>query len=180
MPETVGFVAMALIIASYFVKNKSGFLLFQSLGIVFLMVSYLLEGLYFAMIGLGIGLQRALVYFVYEKKDKQAPIAWAFVFAGLTLAVYFIVNIWVLRSARIEDIVYLVGLALYAFVFRIRDLEVMRYTATIPTALSILYTVLCRATPFVVLSYIFELSANIAAILKYHVFAKKEIQYEKD
>ena len=185
MSEIVGFVAMALIIASYFVRNKSGFLLFQSLGIVFLMASYLLEGLYFAMIGLGVGLQRVLVYFIYEKNNQQAPILWAFVFAGLTLAVYFIVNIWVLRSARIEDIVYLIALMLYAFVFRVRNLELMRYTATIPTALSILYNVLCRATDFVVISYLFELCANIVAILKYHVFEDKneptkEKEYEKN
>ena len=34
------FVAMLLIAVSYFVKNKSGFLLFQSLGIFCLMISY--------------------------------------------------------------------------------------------------------------------------------------------
>lgn len=189
-PETwsliVSFIAMALIISSYFLKSKSGFLLFQSLGMVFLMTSYLLDQLYFAMIGLGIGLARALVFFAYEKKNKNASVLWSFFFSGLTIAVYLIVNIGILDSAKWEDIVYLVGLVFYAFVFRIRNLELMRYTVTIPTALSILYNVLCKATPFVVISYVFELVANIVAILKYHVFGKnkeeqtKEKEYEED
>lgn len=182
----VSFIAMAFVVSSYFLKSKSGFLLFQSLGIIFLMASYLFDKLYFAMIGLGIGLVRVLVYFAYEKKDKKAPIAWAFVFSGATVVIYFIVNIGILHSARLEDIVYLIGLAFYAFVFRIRNLELMRYTSTIPTALSILYNVLCKATPLVVVSYLFELCANIVSILKYHVFGKnkeeqtKEKEYEEN
>ncbi len=147
---------------------------------IFLMASYLFDKLYFAMIGLGIGLARALVFFAYEKKNKSASIAWSFFFSGLTVAVYFIVNIGILNSAKIEDIVYLVGLVFYAFVFRIRNLELMRYMVTIPTALSILYNVLCKATPFVVISYVFELVANIVAILKYHVFGKNKEEQTKE
>ena len=183
-PETwsliVSFIAMALIVTSYFLKNKSGFLLFQSLGICFLMASYLFDQLYFAMIGLGIGLARSLVFFAYEKRNKNASIIWSFFFSGLTIAVYFIVNIGILHKARIEDIVYLVGLVFYAFVFRIRKLELMRYMVTIPTALSILYNVLCKATPFVIISYTFELAANVVAILKYHVFGKDKEEKENE
>lgn len=182
-PETwslsVSFIAMVLIVSSYFLKTKSEFLLFQSLGMVFLMASYLFDKLYFAMIGLGIGLARALIFYAYEKKNKNASIVWSFFFSGLTIAVYFIVNVGILHSAKIEDIAYLVGLVFYAFVFRIRNIELMRYTVTIPTALSILYNVLCKAAPFVVVSYVFELCANIVAILKYHVFGKEK-EYEEN
>ncbi len=178
---TVSFVAMLLIAMSYFFKNKSGFLLFQAMGMVFIMTSYLLDGEYFAMIGLGIGLARALVFFGYEKKDKKASVLWSVFFSVLTVAVYFIVNVGILKEAKWRDVVYLIGLVLYAFIFRIRDLELMRYTVTIPTALSILYNVLCRAAPFIIVSYVFELGANILSILKYHVFAKtKETQQEKE
>ena len=185
-PETwsliVSFIAMVLIISSYFLKSKSGFLLFQSLGMVFLMTSYLLDQLYFAMIGLGIGLARALVFYAYERKNKTASVLWSFFFSGLTIAVYFIVNVGVLDSAKWEDIVYLVGLVFYAFVFRIRNLELMCYMITIPTALSILYNVLCKATPFVVISYVFELLANVLALLRYRILGKRkeEKEYEED
>ena len=176
----VSFVAMLLIAASYFVKHKSGFLLFQSAGIVFLMASYLLEGAYFATVGLGIGLARSLIFFGYEKKDKRAPIAWSYLFSALGIAVYFIINVWILKSYVWYDVLYLVGLIFYAFVFRIRNLEWMLYMVTIPTGISILYNVVSKATPFVVISYSFELGANLLAILKYHIFEKKEKDCEED
>ena len=50
------FAAMAWIVSSYFLNSKGKYLLFQSIGIVFLMASYCLDGLYFPMIGLAIGL----------------------------------------------------------------------------------------------------------------------------
>lgn len=170
----VSFIAMALIISSYFWGSKSGFLLFQSLGILFLMASYLLDKQYFATIGLAIGLARALVFFVYEKRGKTASIGWSILFALGTISTYFIVNIGILRTAKIEDIIYLVALVLYAFIFRIQNIECMRYMVTIPTALAILYNVLCGATSFVVISYVFELAASLVAILHYHVFVEKQ------
>ena len=63
------FVTMALVASSYFLKDKRGYLLFQSVGMIFLMASYCLDGLYFPMIGLSIGLARALIFFAYEKKS---------------------------------------------------------------------------------------------------------------
>ena len=76
------FIAMMLIASSYFWKKKSGFLLFQSMGMVFLMISYCLDGLYFPMIDLTVGLARSLIFFAYEKKDKEAPIFWPYLFTG--------------------------------------------------------------------------------------------------
>ena len=166
------FIAMMLIASSYFWKKKSGFLLFQSLGIVFLMVSYCLDGLYFPVIGLIVGLARTLIYFAYEKRDKVAPIFWPFVFTGLSIAAYLVINVGILHTQQWYDIIYLIGLVLYAFVFRIRNVEVLRYTVTIPTAVSVLYNVVSGAAIFAVISYCFELGANILSILKYHVFAK--------
>ena len=173
------FIAMILIAGSYFVK-KSGFLLLQSSGIVFLMVSYCLEGLYFAMIGLGVGLARSLIFYAYEKKDKIAPIAWPFIFTGVSIVADLVINVKILNAQEWYDAIYLIGLVLYAFVFRIRNIEVLRYVITIPTALSILYNVVSGAAIFAVFSYCFELGANIVAILKYHVFEKKSEEREDE
>ena len=86
------FVAMALIASSYFLKSKGGYLLFQSVGMIFLMISYCLDELYFPMIALAVGLARALIFFVYEKKDKEAPLVWPFVLAIVSVVAYFIIN----------------------------------------------------------------------------------------
>ena len=92
---------------------------------------------------------------------------------------YFIVNLWILKTAKPVDIMYLLGLVGYAFVFWIRDLKTVRFLATIPTALSVLYSVLIRAVPFIV-SYSFELGANLIAIAKYDLLQKKAVIPQKE
>lgn len=175
------FIAMMLIAGSYFWKNKSGFLILQSSGMVFLMISYCCDGLYFPMIGLTVGLARSLIFYAYEKKDKVAPIAWPYIFTGLSVVAYLIINVGILHTQEWYDSIYLIGLVLYAFVLRIRNIEVLRYVVTLPTAVSILYHILSGAAIFAVISYCFELCANIVAILKYNVFEKKkeEKEYEE-
>ena len=178
----VSLIAMLLISSSYFYKKKSLYLLFQALGMVFLVLSYLLTGEYFAMIGLGIGLARALTFFAYEKADKEAPLVWVFAFSALTVFAYVVVNLCILQTVKPLDIIYLLGLIGYIVVFRIRNLNLVRYLALIPTALSLLYNVLIVAVPFVIVSYAFELAAALAAIVKYRFFTKdkEESLYEEN
>ena len=168
----VSFIAMVLIAASYFMKGKSVFLLYQVLGMIFLMTSYLFTGDYFPMIGLGIGMGRSLTFFIFEKKDKKPSIFWPILFSTLSMMAYVVINVIILQKANLTAIIYLLGLVLYAFVYWIRDLEKMRYLATIPTALCILYNVVSKAPVFTVISYTFELCANVAAIYKYHIKPK--------
>ena len=171
-----GFIAMAFVIASYFVKKKQYYLLCQLICIVFLVVSYFFTTQFFAMIGLSIGLFRTATFYIYEKKEKVAPIIWSFVFAGATVLSYFVVNLMILKTAQPLDILCMTGLSLYAFIFRIRNLKIVRYTMLCPTTLSVLFNVLTKTTIFATATYVFELCANIVSILKYHVFNKVETQ----
>lgn len=169
-----GFFAMAFVVTSYFVKKKQFYLLFQALCILFLIISYFFNVQFFAMIGLAVGLFRSLTFYAFEKKGKNAPIYWSFIFSLLTLASYFIVNFGILKTAQPFDILCLIALCLYAFIFRIRNLKIVRFTMLFPTFLEILFNVFTGAAIFVTLSYIFELCANIVSIFKFHVFNKKE------
>ena len=168
------FIAMAFVVASYFVKKKEYYLLCQLLCIAFLVVSYFFTVQFFAMIGLAVGLFRTITFFVYEKKGKTAPLVWSFILAGLTILSYIIVNFVILKSAQPLDILCLVALVGYAFIFRIRNLKIVRYTMIFPTVLSILFNLLTDAAIFVTLTYMFELVANVVSIFKYHVFNKKK------
>ncbi|MBO7170157.1 MAG: YgjV family protein [Clostridia bacterium] len=168
------FFAMSFVVTSYFMKKKEKYLLFQFLCIVFLIISYFFTEQFFAMVGLVIGLGRTLTFFLYERKGKNASILWAFLFSGLSLASYLIINLLILGDAQPLDILFLVGLIGYAFIFRIRNLTTGRFLMLIPTFLSVMFNVLTDAALFATLSYTFELSANILSILKFHVFAKKE------
>lgn len=163
------FIAMAFVVCAYFVKKKSLYLMFQALCIVFLIISYFFDCNFFAMVGLGIGLARALIFFVYEQKDKTAPLWLAFVISAATVASYFIVNLGILKTAQPYDILCLTGLVMYAFIFRIRNLKIVRFTMLVPTVLSILYNTLIGAAIFASLTYVFELTANVVSIFRYHI-----------
>lgn len=168
------FLAMVMVVLAYFVKKKSVYLTFQASCIVFLIFSYFFSLQFFAMIGLTIGLCRTLVFFVYEKYNKRAPIWLSFLLGGMTVASYFIVNLGILHTAKPLDILCLVALVMYAFIFRIRNLKIVRFTMLVPTVLSILYNALTFAPIFSCCTYIFELVANVISILKYHVFGEKK------
>lgn len=113
-------------------------------------------------------------FFVYENKDQQAPIAWAFLFSGLTVASYFIVNYGILKTAQPLDVLCVLSLVMYAFIFRIRNLKIVRFTMLIPTILSILFNVLTSAALFTTLTYVFEFFANVVTIFKYHILGEKQ------
>ena len=168
------FIAMAFVVMSYFVKKKSYYLIFQLLCIAFLVVSYFFTVQFFAMVGLSVGILRALIFFFYEKQEKEAPIYWSFIISGMTICSYFMVNFWILKTAQPLDILCLIGLVMYAFIFRIRNLKIVRYTMLIPTMLAILFNLLTSAAVFATLAYVFELLANIVSIFKYHIFNKQD------
>lgn len=178
----VSILVMLVMCSSYFFKKKSLYLSVQSAGITLLMAAYILWKEYFAMAGLVIGLARMLVYLWYERKDKHAPIWWAVLFSLLGVACYLIINLWILKNAKPVDIIYLVGLVAYAFIFRIRSLNLVRYLVLIPTALSIVYNALLGVgTVMVVVSYSFEMCANLVSIVKYYLYDKKKnIEVKED
>ena len=166
------FLGMLFVALSYFVKNKRLYLLFQALCIVFLIVSYFFTAQFFAMIGLAIGLVRALVFFGYERKQKTAPLWVAILLSVCTVAAFFTVNFGVLGVARYEDILCLTALVLYAFIFRIRNLQTVRFAMLVPTVLSIWYNTIIKAALFASLTYVFELTADVVSIFKYHIINK--------
>ena len=168
----LSFIAMAFVMISYFVKNKKMYLVFQSACIVFLVLSYGVIGQFFAMIGLFISLIRALVFFWYENKDKRAPIWISVAISIATCAAYIIVNLMIQKNARPLDLLLLFASIMYAFIFRVRNLELVRYTMLLPTAMAILYNAWISAPIFLVLSYAFEGLADIVSIFRYHVIPK--------
>lgn len=172
LADIASYIAMALVVFSYFTRKKERFLLFQLLCIVFLIIAYFFNVQFFAMVGLVVGLFRALVYFAYEKRGKLAPVYWPFVLGGLTLASYFTINFAILGSSDPLDVLCLVSLICYAFIFRIRNLTLVRFLMLVPTVLSVLFNILTDAALGVSLTYVFELSANVVSIFRYHVIGK--------
>lgn len=173
------FIGMACVVNAYLVKKKELFLLFQSLCLVFLILSYFFDVNYFGMIGLGIGLARALTFFLYERQDKNAPIFWSFTFSILTVGSYLIVNLGILKSAQPLDILCMSALVMYAFIFRIRSLKIVRFTMLVPTVLSIIYNIVVGAAIFTTLTYVFEMCVNLVSICRYHILPAYRRKHEK-
>lgn len=173
LSQIAGIITLFMMVASYLVKRKSSYLLFQTVGLGFMFLSYLFGANYFAMIALTVSLSRTLVFLIYEKKDKRAPLVLGFLFATLTVLAYVAVNLVILKTARPTDILYLTAQVMYAFIFRIRSIKLVRYTIIIPHSLAILYNLLLDGMLFVALSYGFELLADLYAIVRAKLEEKK-------
>ncbi len=173
LSQIAGGATLAFMVTSYFWRSKSAYLLFQIIGIICLFFSYLFGEEYFAMIAITVSLSRTLTFFLYEKKDKEAPIALSFLFAALTVGAYGVINMVILDTAKPLDILYLCAQVGYAFVFRIRNIKLVRYTVTVPHAFAIAYNLLLGNMLFVAVSYGFELLADLFAIIKYDFMGRR-------
>ena len=164
----LSFIGLAIVVVAYFINNKSVYLFLQASCMLLMVLSYLFISEFFAMVSLAVALSRTVTYFIYERHDKHAPIWLAFLFSGMTISVYFIVNLGILQTAKPIDIICLATQCLYTFIFRIRNLKIVRYTVCAPTVLGIIYNLAISAPIFSVLIYAFEFGANVVAILKFH------------
>ena len=176
LSQLAGIATAIMMIISYFFKSKKSYLLCQTLGLCCMFFSYLFGNGYFAMIALTVSLSRTLVFFMYENKNRNAPIYLSFLFAGLTLFAYFLVNYIVLKTARPVDTLYLAAQIMYAYIFRIRNINFVRYSIIVPHCLAILYNLLLDGMMFVALSYTFELLADLYAIFKERRAKKQQKQ----
>lgn len=160
----IGFIAMCFAIISYFLKNKSLFLMAQAGAIVFLGVSCMFIEEYYAMISYGINFARVLTFYILERKDR-APSIWLILFfMFLLIACFVILNVFILEQFKTTDIILMVANLLYSYAFAIRNLTLLRYVFLLPLSLSVIYYVLIHGTVFVIISYSFELCANVVAI----------------
>lgn len=153
--------------SSYFFRKKANYLMFQGLGGVFLAVSYLFDGNFFAMISLFISIARIFCYYIYEYKNKFVPVLVVVLFCMANVANYVVVNICIKHTASLVDIIMVVSFVLYNILFSLRNLQVVRYSMTVPLALSITYNILIEAPIFTVLSYTMELVITVFTLIYY-------------
>lgn len=163
------FFALIIIMYSYFANNKKYYLLFQCLGIVCLITSYLFMSKYFATLSMIVALIRTITFGVYEYKNKNAPLFFSYLFVILTILTYVLVNVIILKIISWLDILHVIALCFYAFTFRIRNLTTMRKVILMPNVLEVLYNLIMFAPLFTTLSYFFELLSNVVAIFKFDI-----------
>lgn len=163
------FLALVLYSGSYFFKTKRGYLLMQGFGNVSLALSYLYIGEFFTMFTLGLGIARVAICYVYEKKNKNVPVPVIVALCATIIASFFVINFGILKTGEFWDALYLVASCLYAVVFTIRNLKVMRYVILVPHSLAIAYNLIIRAPITSAISYFIELAVTLVAIVKFHL-----------
>ena len=173
----IGFVAMLFAMSSYFVKKKSIFLVAQAGAILSLAFSCLFIEQYYAVVSYTIGIIRVGIFYLFEKKDKNVPNWLIAFFVILYLAFYVIVNVIILETFNKLDIVLVIANMFFTVAFSIRNLTLLRYIFLVPLAMCVIYFILLPGgSLFVIISYSFELLANLTAICYYKY---REIKFNK-
>lgn len=165
--------ALVLYSASYFFNSKKQYLILQVCGNAFLSLSYCVLGAYFTMVSVILGIVRGLVFYVYEKKDKKAPISVVLGLCALTVLSYLIINCLIVPQHSPWDIIYLIASLMYVITLAIRNISVMRYTVLIPHSCAVLYNILIKAPISSAISYGIELLVTVVAIIRYE-FPKRK------
>lgn len=170
------FLGMGFAMSSYFVKKKNLFLVWQGGAILFLALSCLFKLHYLPVITYGIALVRVLVYYQFEKADKNLSVWIKTFFALLNVVAYFVLNAISGTKFNAIDLLLIIASIMYAYIFGIRNIKLLRFMFIIPTVISIVYYIITCAAIFVTISYLFELLANLTAICCYKYW---EIKFNK-
>lgn len=168
-------IALVLYCSSYFFNNKKKYLILQLTGNMFLSSSYFFMGAYFTMVAIAIGIVRGLVCYTYEKNNKSVPLYMIVGLCFVTMFNYVIIN-YVISSGSSSpwDILYMVSSCMYAIIFAIRNIKLMRYLILIPHFSAICYNLLVKAPISSAISYGIEFVITIIAIIKFHIQEKMQ------
>lgn len=83
--QILGFFALIFSVMSYQKTNKKGFLIVQVIANLFYISQYACLNAYSALIVVIISTIRALIFFMYEKKNKKIPLALLIIFIIITI-----------------------------------------------------------------------------------------------
>lgn len=170
------FFGMGFAMSSYFVKKKNLFFVWQGGAILFLALSCLFKLHFLPTLTYVIALIRVVVYYLFEAHDKNVSIYLKTFFALLNVVAYFVLNAISGASFNAIEVLLIVASIMYAYVFGIRNIKLMRFIFIIPTVMCIVYYILTCAAIFLIISYSFELLANLTAICYYKYM---EIKFNK-
>ena len=165
---------MASAASSYLLKEKWQFLVAQGTSILLIAISNVYLGLYYACISSLVSFIRVLVYFDFERKDKEVNCYIKLLFTALVIISYVITNIVILKNYIWQDIMLMAINCSFVYIVGIRNLKVLRYSMILPISLAVLYCILMNAAIFTTFSYVIELVVNLAAIIIYSQSSKEK------
>ncbi len=176
LAQICSFIAMVCAISSYFVRNKKLFLTVQSLAIILLALMNFFNVIFLPVITYLIAIIRMIVYYSYEKSNNPVPFLIKSLFAWSNVVAYFVLNAISGTLFNPVDLLVMTASVLYAYGFGIRNLQRLRLFFLPPTVLSIIYFALIPNSIFALVSYTFELCANVTSSIMY---ASRQKRFKK-
>jgi hypothetical protein len=153
-------------------RNKVLFFSMQTAGNIFTVLSFFVQGEYFASIGCIIATIRTGIFSLFTAKGKDVP--WWLVFALIGATIASCVLLW--KSAL--DLIFMFGLIIFTLAFKIKNAKKMRYVLLIPNTLYCIFE-FCSKSYAVFTSTFIELVALIVSIITEEIIEKKATQLAK-
>ena len=164
--QILGICALICLSISYFMRKKVFFFSLQTAGNVFTVLSFFVQGEYFASIGCVIATIRTGIFSLFTANKKEVP--WWIVFALIGATIGSCVLLW--KSAL--DLIFMFGLIIFTLAFKIKNAKKMRYVLLIPNTLYCVFE-FCSRSYAVFISTLIELIALIVSIITEEIIERK-------
>lgn len=168
--QVIGFIALILVMSSYFVGTKKKQLTITIVSNLLVAVSFGFLGTYTACIGMVIATLRIIIFFVYELKLKEVP-EWMM---GLIFLV-LVFNSAIFIPFPIMDLLPMISLMLYTLGLRIKKLIYMRIFFILPSIIFLIYDISVFAYTDALLK-VLELIAITVSVSRFFV---RKYRFEK-
>ena len=158
LSQISGYTSLLFVAISYFCKNKSKFLIFQSISDIFYAMAYLFINIYVAGIITIISSIRCIVFHLFEKKNISH--------FKITLPIFLSLNmlITILFWQSTSDIIPLITSIVYTLIFVFKNTQLIRYISIIPSVALCIYNIYFRLYGIALLD-ILEIVVLIVSII---------------
>lgn len=131
--QVFGLIALTTVIASYFSKNKKYFFVYQIVANFFYGLSFLMLNLYVASISIFICLIRCIVFYIYEKKNKNIP-----QYIMLSFAISYII-VFISLFNNWTDVFPVITSIIFTYAFSIKNMQTLRFFSILPNIIMCIY-----------------------------------------
>ena len=169
--QILGVFALICMAISYFQRNKTVFFTIQTLGNLFTVLSFFVQGEFFASVGCVIATIRTGIFSIFSKKQKEVPWWLVFVLCGAT--VFSCVLLW--KSAL--DLIFMFGLIIFTLSFKVKDGRKMKYLLLVPNTMYCIFE-FCSKSYTVLISTVIELVSLIVSIVVEEVLRNRAKRLE--
>ena len=167
LAQIMGGIALVLVVISVFLKQKKYYFAMQIVANFFYALSFIFNGGIVAGINSFISIVRVSVLYIFERKQKPAPIYLIAIFSVL----YITVGIIFFKTPL--DIITIVTPILFTIAMWMKNMQLVRYMMIAPNVLLSIYAILLQVYTTALLDAL-EVVFIVIAIVKFHIQEHRE------